>query len=198
MEKAPEVVRTAGTLCGAAHRIQQSGADVHAAGGGGFLGGTAVVDRFVAREDFHRAIQNRLFCPEQSSAAYWCNWYSNPYLLRRLSAIYEAEPAFPYAGDVVETIRRALPPAGGGACGQAGAGAAGPVGAGGDHPGVHYPLSPSVPALFSSKCFLLGRGTGGKLVCPVGAGISLQCRMESEVSPGGPIPLRSPGPARHE
>ena len=107
MEKAPEV-------CGQRERFVELrtaysnlGADVHAAGGEDSSGGQAVVDRFVAREDFHRAIQNRLFVRKEI-IRHWCNWYSNPYLLRRLSAIYEAEPAFPYAGDVVETIRRAL------------------------------------------------------------------------------------------
>ena len=56
---------------------------------------------------YKRQVQNRLFVRKEI-LHHWCNWYSTPYLLRRLSAIYEAEPALPYAGDVVETIRRAL------------------------------------------------------------------------------------------
>lgn len=107
MEKAPEV-------CGQRERFVELrtaysdlGADIKIAGGEDSPGGRAVVDRFLAREDFHRAVRNRLFVRDQV-LSYWCSWFSNPYFLQNLSAIYQADPTLPYAQDVVETIRRAL------------------------------------------------------------------------------------------
>lgn len=107
MEKAPEV-------CGQRERFVELrtaynnlDADIKAAGGEDSPGGRALVDRFMAREDFHRAVRNRHFVRDQV-LSYWCSWFSNPYFLQNLSAIYQADPTLPYAQDVVETIRRAL------------------------------------------------------------------------------------------
>lgn len=107
MEKAPEV-------CGQRERFVELrtaycdlGSDVTAAGGADSPQSQALVDRFMAREDFGRAIRNRLFVREEV-LPYWCSWFSNPYLLQKLSALYEADPSLPYAQNVVETIRQAL------------------------------------------------------------------------------------------
>ena len=107
MQKAPEV-------CGQRERFVELrtaysdlGADVQEAGGEDSPGGRALVDQFMAREDFHRAVRNRLFVRDQV-LSYWCSWFSNAYFLQNLSAIYQADPTLPYAQDVVETIRRAL------------------------------------------------------------------------------------------
>ena len=107
MEKAPEV-------CGQRERFVELrtaynnlGGNVQAAGGEDSPQGRALVDQFMAREDFRRAIQNRLFVRDQV-LSYWCSWFSNPYFLQNLSAIYQADPTLPYAQDVVETIRQAL------------------------------------------------------------------------------------------
>ena len=107
MEKAPEV-------CGQRERFVELrtaysdlGSDVTAAGGADSPQSRALVDRFMAREDFGRAIRNRLFVREQV-LPYWCSWFSNPYLLEKLSTIYEADPSLPYAQNVVEAIRQAL------------------------------------------------------------------------------------------
>lgn len=107
MEKAPEV-------CGQRERFVELrtaysdlGSDVTAAGGADSPQSRALVDQFMAREDFGRAIRNRLFVREQV-LPYWCSWFSNPYLLEKLFSLYEEDPSLPYAQNVVEAIRQAL------------------------------------------------------------------------------------------
>ena len=38
---------------------------------------------------------------------HWCSWYIHPYLIRRLSEIFEADPTLPYAREVVQSVREA-------------------------------------------------------------------------------------------
>lgn len=107
MEKAPEV-------CGQRERFVELrtaysdlGAEVQAAGGEDAPRGRALVEQFTAREDFHRAVRNRIFVREEL-LPHWCNWFSNPHLLRTLADLYGSDPSLPYARQVVEAVRQAL------------------------------------------------------------------------------------------
>ena len=60
----------------------------------------------MTREDFQRAIRSRSFVREEM-LPHWCSWYIHPYLIRRLSEIFEADPTLPYAREVVQSVREA-------------------------------------------------------------------------------------------
>lgn len=107
LENAPQVCAQRERFVELRTAYSNLGADIQAVGGEDSPQGRALVDGFMAREDFGRAIQNRLFVREEL-LPHWCNWFSNPYLLVKLSDLYEADPSLPYARNVVETIRQAL------------------------------------------------------------------------------------------
>lgn len=107
LEKAPEVCAQRERFVELRTAYSDLGADVQAAGGEDSPQGQALVEQFMAREDFERAIRNRLFVREEI-LPHWCNWFTNPHLLRKLLDIYEANSSLPYARDVVEAIRQAL------------------------------------------------------------------------------------------
>lgn len=63
------------------------------------------VDDFFAREDFGRAIRNRMFIEYHSS---WCGTSSGRFFLERLIALYEEQPSLPLAHRMKEEARDSL------------------------------------------------------------------------------------------
>ncbi len=82
------------------------GSDIPWVGGDDSPRGRELVEQFLAREDFQRAIRSRSFVREEM-LPHWCSWYIHPYLIRRLSEIFEADPTLPYAREVVQSVREA-------------------------------------------------------------------------------------------
>lgn len=82
------------------------GSDIPWVGGDDSPRGRELVEQFLAREDFQRAIRSRSFVREEM-LPHWCSWYIHPYLIRRLSKIFEADPTLPYAREVVQSVREA-------------------------------------------------------------------------------------------
>lgn len=107
LAKAPEVCAPRERFVELRTAYIDLGSEVQAAGGEDSPRGRALVERFMAREDFQRAIRNRVFVRDEL-LPHWCSWFSNPHLLQALSALYEADQTLPYAHSVVEAIRQAL------------------------------------------------------------------------------------------
>lgn len=108
------VIRKAPEVCSGRERFVELraayhnlGSHVQAAGGEDSPQGYALIDEFMTREDFFRAIRSPLFVREEI-LRYWCSYFPNPYFLHRLLVIYQENPSLPYASDVLEVIQLTL------------------------------------------------------------------------------------------
>lgn len=68
-----------------------------------------LTDAFLARWDFQRAARTRMFVRDEI-LHHWCGPYDphTAYFLRQLMALYQREPSFPYAREVVEAIQDSI------------------------------------------------------------------------------------------